>query len=126
MAGTNPNILDTGGSVTVYVVHKIEDGATASEFKVVAPEGWTLVGETAQYPVNIGSVVTGVSIAYGACEVGTIHVMTLTYDSPGNTPAGETFKILPHNTWPDYIRVVGCSSNMLDDGIGLESPITTP
>lgn len=122
-AGTNSRIVDDGGTVTVYVVHKIEVGGIASAFTVEAPAGWTRLGAASQYPVNIGDVDAGMSIGYGNCLTGTIHLMTLTYDSPGNSAAGSTFKILPHPEWPDNIRVVDCDAEMLTDCVGRISSV---
>ncbi len=122
-AGTNSRIVDDGGTVTVYVVHKIEVGGIASAFTVEAPAGWTRLGAVSQYPVNIGDVDAGMSIGYGNCLTGTIHLMTLTYDSPGNSAAGSTFKVLPHPEWPDNIRVVDCDAEMLTDCVGRISSV---
>jgi hypothetical protein len=120
--GTNEFLLDTGGLVTYYLVHKVERGATASEFKVEAPAGWNLVAANWEFPVNLGYVETGISIAYGRCAYGNVLVGTLTYMSPGNTPAGTRFKVLPHNLYND-IQVVDCLEALLTDGQGLESPL---
>lgn len=127
-AGTNRDIVDTGGAVTVYVVHKIENGAIASAFSVEAPAGWTLVSEVSQFPVSIGNIAAGVSIGYGDCLTGVIHLMTMTYDSPGNTMAGSTFKVVPH---PDprmsgEIEVADCEQNKLLDCVGMASPVVQP
>jgi hypothetical protein len=121
-AGANPNITDTGGIVSVYVVHTIAQGATASAFKVEAPAGWTLVNAQAAFPLSIGDINDGISIAYGMCKMGVVHIMTLTYDSPGNTAAGQTFKVQPHAQWPNHVQVVDCF-DALHNGAGMETPI---
>jgi hypothetical protein len=123
--GTNSFLLDTGGLVTYYVVHKVELGVTASEFSVQAPEGWTLVAENYEFAAKIGSVASGVSVGYGYCASGNIHVATLTYMSPGDTPAGTRFKVLPHYLY-DRIQVVSCDEVLLIDAQGLESPLVKP
>ena len=41
VAGTDATIVDDGGTVTLYVVHKIGVGGLASAFTVEAPAGWT-------------------------------------------------------------------------------------
>lgn len=122
-AGTDRTIVDNGGTVTVYVVHKIEEGGTASAFTVRAPIGWTLAGEVSQYPIVIGSVESGISVAYGNCLTGSIHLTTLTYYAPGNTPSGSNFEVLPHPQWPDNIRVVDCNATMITDCEGGISPV---
>lgn len=122
-AGTDRTIVDNGGSVTVYVVHKVDEGGTASAFTIEAPAGWTRVGTVSQFPIVIGDVDAGISVAYGSCLTGSIHVLTLNYTAPGNTPAGATFKVMPHPEWPDNIRVVDCHSEMLTDCIGQTSSV---
>jgi hypothetical protein len=121
--GLRPHLLDTGGMVTLHVVHKVENGATASAFKIEEPAGWVRISATTDLPVSIGNINDGISIGYGQCMSGAIHVMTLTYRSPGNTQPGAMFKILPHNEWPNAIQVVNCDTQLLEDGIGKESPI---
>jgi len=123
--GTDANIVDTGSTVTMYVVHKVSAGGTASAFTIEAPEGWTYVDSDSPY-ITIGSLVGGMSVAYGECLTGTIHAMTLTYQSPGNSSAGTTFKVHPHPEWPDGVVCVSCDSYIRDDGIGLESPVIVP
>jgi len=123
-AGTDPNIVDTGSMVTVYVIHKVENGAMASEFKVEPPEGWTWSGSQTPF-LSIGDVRYGVSLAYGECQIGSVHIMTVSYMSPGNTPPGSTFQVLPHFQLPS-INVVDCQDNMYNDGIGMVSPVVQP
>jgi hypothetical protein len=121
--GSVQNLADIDGVVTVYVVHKVEDGATASNFRIQAPAGWTRLSAESEYPVAIGDFDNGISIGYGACRSGAIHVATLTYRSTGDTPAGAMFRVLPHNQWPECIQVADCEFNVLENGRGLESPI---
>lgn len=122
--GTQPHLFDTGGTVSFCVVHKVTDGATASAFKIEAPTGWTLLGAEAQFPVAIGNVNNGIAIGYGECLSGTIHVMTVTYASPGTTVPGVTFKVSPHAQWPENIRVVNCHDDQLENAVGEETPVT--
>jgi hypothetical protein len=122
-AGLDDNLVDTGDIVQFYVVHKVEHGATASAFKVEAPAGWTLLAANSEFPVSVGNVDEGISIGYARCASGTIHVMTLTYQSPGNTPDGAVFKVLAHNQFPEGIQSVDCQEVLHQDGEGIESPI---
>lgn len=126
--GTDQDLVDTGGRVTYYVIHKATEEAVASSaFRIEAPDGWTRAGAVSEYPVNIGDVDTGISIAYGECfSNNAIHIMTLTYDSPGNSAPGTVFKIVPHNAWPENIQVVNCNLTLLEDGIGEISPVVRP
>lgn len=121
--GLDDNLVDTGFIVQFYVVHKVEYGATASSFRIEAPEGWTLLAANSEFPVSIGNITDGISIGYGRCASGAVHVMTLTYQSPGNTPAGSFFRVLPHTQWPDGIQSVDCQEALHEDGEGVESPV---
>lgn len=123
--GTNRNVIDTGGIVMVHVFHTATEGATASQFRVEAPAGWSLLSSQAQYPVTIGSPDIGVAIGYGQCITGKNHVLTLTYQSPGTT-AGEMFKIGPHSRTPESIQVVDCSQNLVEDAVGEDTPVLAP
>ena len=93
-AGTDTKITAANGLVTVYVVHNVENGATAAQFRVEAPTGWALVSAQAEFDVSLGNVTTGVSLGYGSCLTGAIHLMTLMYQSPGTS--GGSFNVLPH------------------------------
>jgi hypothetical protein len=121
--GRFSHLMDTGGTVTFHVVHKVQDGATASAFRIEEPAGWIRVSANTEFPVSIGNIDDGISIGYGQCMSGSIHVMTLTYQSPGNTEPGASFKVLPHDEWPNAIQVVNCGSQLLEDGVGKESPV---
>ncbi len=120
-AGTVSNIVNTGNIVSVYVVHKVEVGTTASAFMVDAPDGWTLIGTNAQFPVVIGNAETGIDIAYGECLTGSIHLLTLSYQSPGGSATG-TFEIVAPSRRTS-IQVVNCHSTMLISGVGLVSDV---
>jgi hypothetical protein len=69
---TSCNFVDGGGLVQVYISHVYTDGATASQFKLAAPAGWTHLGDTWNFTTVIGTSINGVSVAYGACFVGPI------------------------------------------------------
>jgi hypothetical protein len=121
--GDRPGLYDTGDIVAIYVVHKVPEGAMASEFKIGAPTGWTLVGAKSRFSTTIGDVHQGISIGYGSCLTGSINLMTLTYQTPGNATPGTEFEVLPHPDWPQNIQVVDCNANLLDGARGLATPV---
>ena len=123
-AGTDREIVDTGGTVTVYVIHKITGGTTASQFKIEAPAGWTQVGEVHDIELTIGDCDYGIAYAYGDCISGTINLTTLTYSTPGNS-TGDTFRVVPDAPY-DHIRVVDCGGNVVRDAVGLTSTVSQP
>lgn len=121
--GSAGKLYDTGGLVTVYVVHDVPEGARALEFSVDAPNGWRLTGSRSEFPLSIGDVNSGISIAYGECLTGPVTVMTLTYRSPGNVSPGAAFKVQAHPHSPDAIQVVDCENNILEIAHGVETPV---
>ncbi|MFH1755695.1 MAG: hypothetical protein ABIA59_08325 [Candidatus Latescibacterota bacterium] len=122
-AGTDRNLVDTGGIVTLNVVHKLDTkGATASAFVIDAPAGWVLQGAQVEFPLAIGNIGDGIAIAYGGCHSGNVHLMTLTYLAPGNSPAGSMFRVLPHPHTPETIEVVDCD-DLMQGGAGMDSPV---
>jgi hypothetical protein len=114
-AGTDCNILDVPGLVSFYVVHTGTDGATGVEFSAPLPSGFTGAGGTfladeVQFPVYIGDSQTGLSVAYGSCLTGPIHVATILAFSPsGTTPSCTQYPVLPHPA-RGVINVPNCDS----------------
>ena len=123
MSGASTNLIDYGEVAQIYVVHKVAEGATACAFRIEEPAGWTLVSAESQFPVTIGDIEDGISIGYGQCLSGTIHVMTLTYNTPGNSTPDARFRVLPNSQWPEHVQVVDCSQNLVEDGIGVASRV---
>jgi hypothetical protein len=122
--GLDQNIVDTGGLVTLYVVHKLSgnEGAKASAFTIESPAGWDLQAANVEFPLSIGDINDGISIPYGYCLGGNIHLMTLYYMSPGNSLPGTVFRVRPHPNTPDHIEVVDCEDHM-QGGTGVETPV---
>jgi hypothetical protein len=117
--GLDASISDTGGMVQVFVVHKVANGATASEFKVEAPAGWTPLSYAPVFPVTItknNDVHQGVSIGYGTCMNEAFHVLSVAYMTPGTGTPGQ-FRILNHD-YRSTILVADCNYVELTDGVG--------
>lgn len=123
-AGTNRDIVDTGGTVTLYVVHKVADGAIATQFKIEEPVGWNLIGVNNQIELALGDVENGIAYAYGSCLSGTIHLATLTYQSPGNS-AGSSFKVVEASV-SEPLEIIDCNQNRITDLVGLTSTVSAP
>jgi hypothetical protein len=123
-AGTNRDIVDTGGTVTLYLIHKVTAGATASQFKIEAPAGWNLIGAVHDFDLHIGDFDDSIAYVYESCLTGTINIATLTYQSPGNS-AGSTFKVLPDATHSS-VHVIHCNATDWLRGDGLTSTVSAP
>lgn len=115
---SNCKIIDSSpGVVSVYVVHHVSTGATASQFKVQANSGVTLsyVGETSPHTLLIGTSQGGVSIAYDACTYSDVLVLTLNYFATGTSTACSYLQVVPDpSSLRGYIDVVDCSSNSME------------
>ncbi len=115
---SNCKLIDSSpGMVSVYVVHHVSIGATASQFMVQASSGVTLsyIAETSAFAVLIGSSQTGVSVAYGSCFYSDILVLTLSYFASGSSAACSFLQVVPDPaSLRGFIEGVDCSPNRLE------------
>ncbi len=101
------------GSNNFYVVHKLNVGSTASQFRVNDTSG--LFATTQTFPagyLTIGTWNTDLSIAYGGCVIGDHVVATLSFlwfGAPAN--CGQTLAIVPAPTSPvpGEVALVDCA-----------------
>lgn len=101
------------GSNSFYVVHKLNVGSTASQFRVNDTSG--LFATTQTFPagyLTIGTWNTDLSIAYGGCVIGDHVVATLSFlwfGAPAN--CGQTLAIVPAPTSPipGEVALVDCA-----------------
>ena len=77
--GTDCNLVDAGGLVSVSLVHVFTTGSTASQFMLVPPTGWVHLGDMWNFQATVGVSITGVSVGYGACYVGPISLGTVNF-----------------------------------------------
>jgi hypothetical protein len=111
--GTNCYLEDKSpGVVPFYVVHVGTGGATACQYSAPKPNclAATYLSDTNVFPVTIGNSQTGVSIGYGTCRTGPIHVQTISYFTQGLTPACCRYYLQPDpNGSTGKIEFVDCS-----------------
>ena len=72
--------------------------------------GVTYLGETSTYAVAVGTTQTGVSIGYGACYSGTIHVLTVRFFGTGLSEPCCVYPVVPD--WyhgETEVNVVDCT-----------------
>src|SRR5262245_1935624 len=77
------------GRITLYVIHTT-DHATASQFRVVAGDGFNGVFTSHQVApgfLDLGLPLTDYSVAYANCVVGTFLVVTLEFQGFGTSAA---------------------------------------
>jgi hypothetical protein len=115
--GMNCYLYDQAPGLTpYYIVHVYTPGATASQFAAPKPSclGASWLSDTAVFTVTIGSSQTGVSVGYGTCRVGPIHVLTLNYFTMGTTALCCMYPVVADPTaTPPGIYVVDCDYNLL-------------
>ena len=114
--GTDCNIVDnTPGLLTIYVVHKLTPGASAVQFAAPKPAcmvSATWLTDTPVFPATIGDSQNGVSIGYGGCFVGPVHVLTMNYQVAGLTTPDCAYPVVAHPSEP-LIEVVDCDATLL-------------
>jgi hypothetical protein len=91
--------VPVGVPFSIYIVHKSPGGATGSQFKFVAasidPSIANFGGSAAPGLLVIGDPSTGVSIAYGGCLTGDIHLWSFTMFSAAGAPNCIYAEIIP-------------------------------
>jgi len=104
------------GVVPFYVVHVGTGAAMACQYSAPKPDCMTAtyMSDTNMFPVTLGNSQTGMSVGYGSCLTGPIHVQTISYFVQGLTPACCRYYVLPH---PDAsataIEVVDCYGTII-------------
>ena len=116
---TNCNVNDRApGVITLYVVHVLTAGATASQFGAPVPScmtGAVYLGETTPFPVVLGNTQghDGVVIGYGGCRSGTIHLLTLVIMGQGTSQNCCEFPVVAAPSLPSgRIEVPDCNYEM--------------
>ena len=83
------NFADVGGLNQVYIWHLNTPGATASEWMLdVTQVGWTHLGDLKDFELVIGTSITGASVSYEACLVGSFQLMTVNFFGSAADPCG--------------------------------------
>jgi hypothetical protein len=105
-------LAELPGNNTAYVIHKLNAGSTASQFKVLDKSG--LFPTTQQTPyLALGTWNTDLSLAYGGCVIGEHVLMTLNFLWFGEPMTGCTHTLdvvaAPTSPIPGSIAVVDCA-----------------
>lgn len=102
---------DVPSLLTVYVVHTETFGATAVEFSAPMPAcmtGATFLSDTSPHAIFIGGSQVGASVAYGACLLPTVHVLTISYFGQGQTQADCAYPVIAHQQ-SGNLQMVDCN-----------------
>jgi len=113
IGGNSCNFLDIGSVVEVHIFHRNHTGATAAQFKLEVPAGWTHLGDMIEFPTVIGSTVQGISIAYGYCLVEPTYLGKALFFGSVASPC-TIIRVVPDPlALSGMIEVVGCATNKL-------------
>lgn len=111
--GVNCTLSDNGGgSVTVYVIHHAASGATGSQWRIAASDGFgmTYLDESMSV-MAMGTTQSGVMTSYGSCLNSQILLGTITYVSHGSSAPCSYLQVIPDpNAGSGTIEVTDCSS----------------
>lgn len=98
-SGSVCTIEDTGpGPMNIYAVHTGTTGALGSSFSAPVPScmtGATWLADVHQFSVTLSNSQDGVSMGYGACLEGPIHVLTMSLWVTGQSTVCCPFRVLP-------------------------------
>lgn len=114
-AGTECNLSDaTVGMTTYHVVHLAGFGMTACAYWAPKPSCFTAtyLSDTNIFPVTIGNSQVGVSIGYGSCRPGPIHVQSIVYFTQGTTPQCCLYPVLGIPS-SGKVEAVDCANNLI-------------
>ena len=101
-----------------YVFHYSSSGATGSSFQAPWQSCFVeieFVCDERVFPITSGTSQTGVSIEYGACLTGWIHILTVLYvDYSGlGFPACCELPVLPHpNSSSGALEILDCAGSV--------------
>ena len=95
-----------------YVIHQPDAAVSAVQFAAPVPgcmTGATWIADVNPY-LALGSSQTGLSVAYGGCITGPIHVSTIHVFSAGLTSADCPYPVIPDPAAPTgFIEVIDCA-----------------
>ena len=115
--GSDCNINDSSaGMCAVYVVHVGISGAVASQFAAPVPACFagTWLSDSPVFGVTVGNSQSGVSIGYGQCTPGPIHVLTINFFCQGLSEPCCYYSVVPHpDVTSGVVEAVDCMNNLL-------------
>ena len=120
--GTDCGIVDSEPNtlIEIYVLHVFAPPVASSQFSVPIPDCAVNLIYLGDYnPLPFGWVVytspTGVVVTYGACYMGTFHILTIRYWGQGLTGSCCAFNVETYPRGPrPGISATACSDPMVD------------
>lgn len=120
-AGTNCSFTDDAAKLMQFVViHTGVAGATAVEFAAPIPScmnGATWLGDEIAFPAHVGTSQNGISVAYGACLAGAVHILTIDVFTTGTTRGDCPYPVMQHPA-SGRLTAVNCDFDAVPIGGG--------
>jgi hypothetical protein len=111
----NCNVVDAEGLVTVAVVLVNSDGATFTSFALEESDGLQMsyINESSPFQLTLGDTRSGITVTFGACLTGSVHLLTVRYNGTGTTSTCEAIGVVPHPGRPaGLIEVFDCTQTL--------------
>jgi hypothetical protein len=114
MGASSCELYDTSPRLMqIYVIHSPAMAASACDFAAPVPScmtGATWIGDAPAFPAPvIGNSQTGISIGYGTCRTGPLHILTINVMVQGTSEPCCPFKVIPATSWDlNVIEVTDC------------------
>jgi hypothetical protein len=109
----------TAGVTAIYIVHVGATGAMGSQYAAPRPSCFaaTYLSDVNMFPVTIGNSQTGVSIGYGTCRSGPIHLQTINFFTQALTQSCCRYSVVAHpGAESGDIEMVDCFETILTAG----------
>ena len=108
--GVSCNVVGAAGVVTIYVIHELTTGTTASQFAITANPGMIYLADQVQGGfLSLGGSQTGIALTYGSCLPGPINILNILYSAVAPV-ACSTLEVVPDpNALTGQIEGVDCA-----------------
>jgi hypothetical protein len=107
------DFVDTGGFMQVYFIHLYTDGAMASQFKLdIGGTAWTHLGDHWNFPTVIGNSLSGITIGYGQCLVGSFNLGYANFFGSVAAPCTQIHIVADPGALSGQIEGVDCDENL--------------
>ena len=119
--GTTCDLIDAGGTVTIYAIHMASSGATYSQWMVQGGGGFNMIWVSDNYAficIDCGTTQEGIMVPYiGGCQASPYVMLSITYLAMGTSPTCSYLEVVAD---PDVasgrIEIVDCSATVLPAG----------
>ena len=112
-AFTACNIVAPAGLITIYVVYEFHSGASGVRYAMSENTGGAIshIADQNQFALVTGDSQSGVTISFGGCFEGSIHIQNVLYSVLSNPPVCTRVEVVPDPSAPSgQVESVDCSA----------------